>query len=58
MHAVVMMKTAAAPQNLAASKKFTTGCASCNFRELCIPAGICADDLARVENVVYARRRV
>jgi len=48
MHAVVMMKTAA--QNLAAPKKFTTSCASCNFRELCIPAGVCADDLARVHS--------
>ncbi|HEX2565464.1 MAG TPA: helix-turn-helix domain-containing protein [Burkholderiales bacterium] len=50
------MKPAA--QHLAAPKKFTASCASCNFRELCIPAGICADDLARVENLVYARRRV
>ena len=39
-------------------QKFEVSCASCNLRELCLPAGLCADDLARVENVVYARRRV
>ena len=39
-------------------QKFEVSCASCNLRELCLPAGLCADDLARIENVVYARRRV
>jgi len=40
------------------NQKFEVGCASCNLRELCLPAGLCIDDLERVENIVYARRRV
>lgn len=42
----------------AAAKKFEVTCSSCNLRELCLPAGLCAEDLERIENVVYARRRV
>jgi CRP/FNR family transcriptional regulator len=38
--------------------KFEVGCSNCNLRELCLPGALCAEDLARVENVVYARRRV
>jgi len=38
--------------------KFEVSCASCNLRELCLPAGLCLDDLERVENIVYARRRI
>src|SRR5262249_20193742 len=30
----------------------------CSLRELCLPTGLCAEDFARVENVVHARRRV
>jgi CRP/FNR family transcriptional regulator len=40
------------------ARKFESGCASCNLRELCLPGVLCAEDLARVENLVYARRRV
>ncbi|MEO8717253.1 MAG: fumarate/nitrate reduction transcriptional regulator Fnr [Burkholderiales bacterium] len=42
----------------AAASKFEVTCSSCNLRELCLPAGLCAEDLQRVENLVYARRRV
>jgi CRP/FNR family transcriptional regulator len=38
--------------------KFEVACSSCNLRELCLPGSLCAEDLARVENIVYARRRV
>ncbi|HZM35883.1 MAG TPA: fumarate/nitrate reduction transcriptional regulator Fnr [Burkholderiales bacterium] len=38
--------------------KFEVSCSSCNLRELCLPGGVCAEDLARVESIVYARRRV
>jgi CRP/FNR family transcriptional regulator len=38
--------------------KFEVSCASCNLRELCLPAGLCAEDFARIENIVYARRRL
>ncbi|MBI1944003.1 MAG: cyclic nucleotide-binding domain-containing protein, partial [Betaproteobacteria bacterium] len=52
MYAVTEIKPAASP------KKFEVTCSSCNMRELCIPAGVRKDDLPRVENLVYARRRV
>jgi len=41
-----------------APKKFEITCSSCNLREMCLPGGVCMDDLQRVENIVYARRRV
>ena len=41
-----------------APKKFEVSCASCNFRELCIPGGVRAEDLPRFEKVVFARRRL
>jgi CRP/FNR family transcriptional regulator len=53
MHAVTAIKPAAT-----ASAKFQVSCSSCNMREMCLPAGLCAEDLARMENIVYARRRV
>ncbi len=52
MHAVTAIFPAAAP------RKFEVTCSSCNLREMCLPAGLCAEDLERIENVVYARRRV
>lgn len=33
-------------------------CSACNLRELCLPGDLCAEDLARVENIVHARRRI
>jgi len=41
-----------------APRKFEVTCSSCSLRELCLPGELCAEDLARVENIVYARRRV
>jgi len=38
--------------------KHAAGCSKCNLRELCLPGGLDAEDLSRIENVVYARRRV
>ncbi|MGE3163058.1 MAG: fumarate/nitrate reduction transcriptional regulator Fnr [Burkholderiales bacterium] len=52
MHAVTAIHAVTAPH------KFQVTCSSCNLRELCLPAGLCAEDLERIENVVYARRRV
>jgi CRP/FNR family transcriptional regulator len=40
------------------TRKFEVTCSSCNLRELCLPGAVCLDDLAQVENIVYARRRV
>jgi CRP/FNR family transcriptional regulator, anaerobic regulatory protein len=52
MHAVTAIHAIAAPH------KFQVTCSSCNLRELCLPAGLSPEDLERIENVVYARRRV
>src|SRR5688572_5707116 len=54
MPAVIAIRPSFKPMN----PKFEVTCASCNLRELCLPAGLCAEELARVENIVYARRRI
>ena len=41
-----------------AARKFETSCANCNLRELCLPNRIGAEDMLRVEQVVFARRRL
>jgi CRP/FNR family transcriptional regulator len=41
-----------------ATRKFEVTCSSCNLRELCLPKGLAEEDMARVERIVYARRRV
>ena len=38
--------------------KFEVTCTSCNLRELCLPGGICIEDLEQVQNIVYARRAI
>jgi CRP/FNR family transcriptional regulator len=51
----IFMKQADAPNG---ARKFSVTCSSCNLREMCLPGGVCIDDLSRVEDIVYARRRV
>ncbi|MGH8737324.1 MAG: fumarate/nitrate reduction transcriptional regulator Fnr [Burkholderiales bacterium] len=41
-----------------APHKFETTCSNCNLRELCLPQGLSEEDLQRVEQIVYARRRL
>jgi len=43
---------------LSPARKRETACSSCNLRELCLPNRISEEDLARVEQIVFARRRV
>jgi CRP/FNR family transcriptional regulator len=38
--------------------KFRTRCATCNLREICLPCGLQANDMARLDEVVYTRKRV
>ena len=52
MYATTTIQPAAAP------RKFTVTCASCNMKELCLPGGLSGDDLSRIDNIVYARRRL
>jgi len=42
----------------APGRKFEVTCSSCNLREMCLPQGLCMEDLQRVEKIVYARRRL
>jgi len=61
MPAVIALKPVAKPTFTPmnpTNAKFEVTCGSCNLRELCLPGGVCAEDLDRVENIVYARRRV
>lgn len=53
MHATIQLHPAAAPR-----VKHEVSCSSCNLREMCLPAGLCEEDMQRMEHVVYARRRV
>jgi CRP/FNR family transcriptional regulator len=52
---VIFMRNAEAP---AGSRKLEVTCSSCNLRELCITGCGDAEDMERMENIVYARRRV
>ena len=45
-------------KRMPAPRKHAANCSSCNLRELCLPAGLEAEDLARIDNLVYARRRL
>ena len=61
MHAVVQLKPRMKEHfmnNVDPSRKFEVTCASCNLRELCLPGGVCVEDLDRAQNIVYARRKV
>jgi CRP/FNR family transcriptional regulator len=55
MHAVIALKT---EPRMPTPAKYEVTCSSCNLRELCLPGALCAEELARVENLVYARRRL
>ena len=41
-----------------AARKFQANCSNCNLRELCLPMRIGDEDMARVEQIVFARRRL
>ncbi|MGQ0509776.1 MAG: helix-turn-helix domain-containing protein [Betaproteobacteria bacterium] len=53
MPATIQLHPAASPR-----ARHEVSCSSCNLREMCLPAGLCAGDMQRMEHVVYARRRV
>jgi len=58
MQTVVAFKPKSQFMNSADPRRFEVKCTSCNLRELCLPGGICMEDLEQVQNIVYARRRV
>jgi len=51
----IFMSKAEAP---AGARKFEVTCSSCNLRELCLAGCVEGADIERIENIVYARRRV
>ena len=55
MHA---LRAVNADQPAPAPRRFAITCSSCNMREMCLPAGLCPEDMLRIEGLVYARRRV
>jgi CRP/FNR family transcriptional regulator, anaerobic regulatory protein len=55
MPKTIFMSKAEVPSG---ARKFEVTCSSCNLRELCLPGLLCAEDVVRAENLVYARRRV
>ncbi|HUK04439.1 MAG TPA: helix-turn-helix domain-containing protein [Burkholderiales bacterium] len=52
MNVAITIQPAAVPQ------KFQVTCSSCNLREMCLPAGLCLEDMERIEKLVYARRKL
>jgi CRP/FNR family transcriptional regulator len=56
MRAQVATVTRISPQ--LSPRRFETSCGNCNLKELCLPMRIGDEDMARVEQVVFARRRL
>ena len=56
MQAMIALKVV--ESRMPAPRKYTLTCSSCNLRELCLPGALGLAELARVENLVYARRRL
>jgi CRP/FNR family transcriptional regulator len=54
MTAVIQFK----PKERFTARAFEVTCTSCNLRELCLPGGVCLEDLEQVQSIVHARRRV
>lgn len=58
---VVPIRPVAAPVQSAGPRdlaRHQTHCTSCNLRELCLPCGLNGSELARIDELVYTRRRV
>jgi CRP/FNR family transcriptional regulator len=62
MHTATVSSTplpvVASPAPAAPGRKSEVTCSGCGMREFCLPKGLEGEDLARVEQLVYARRRL
>jgi CRP/FNR family transcriptional regulator len=58
MHAAAVIAIQPIEKRMPTPRKHAASCSTCNVRELCLPGGLDAEDLRRIENVVYARRRL
>ena len=53
-----MISAQANPRGLTTVARLRSRCATCNLREICLPCGLASSDMARVDEVVYTRKRV
>ncbi|MGV3570792.1 MAG: fumarate/nitrate reduction transcriptional regulator Fnr [Ramlibacter sp.] len=53
----ILPRTAQEPPPLAPGS-IKVACSSCSLRELCMPVGLSADELARIDDVITTRRKV
>ena len=58
MNNVYAIENAPAKTQVPAARKFEVSCSTCNLRDLCLPKDLDAVDTARLEQIVYARRKV
>ncbi len=47
-----------ASRGLSTVARFRTRCVTCNLREICLPCGLQANDMARLDEVVYTKKRL
>ena len=45
-------------ESFCASKEQSVRCSNCNLREICLPEGMSADEVQRINGLVSARRRL
>lgn len=53
-----MNETAPVPASRLSPASIKVACSNCNLRELCMPIGLSDGDMARIDEVISARRRV
>jgi CRP/FNR family transcriptional regulator len=53
-----MISAQANPRGLTTVARLRSRCATCNLREICLPCGLASSDMARLDEVVYTRKRV
>ena len=55
---IATIQPLAAVRNVQAPRKYEVTCGNCNLRELCLTGSLSDEDIARIEQIVFARRRV
>jgi CRP/FNR family transcriptional regulator len=54
----VLRRQAPATDAAPAPRTLTTQCSTCHLRELCLPCGLAGQDVERLDNLKFSRRRV
>ena len=55
---ITALRPYASVRAAAAPRKYEVTCSNCNLRELCLARSLSREELARIEQIVFARRRV